>query len=88
MSEAEIGYNKKYYEANKERIKAQMYKKEACCLCNRLVSHQQMAKHKVSKLCIRNRDPNLKYKYSSEELEGMLNHLEAKVKMLEDKLRA
>jgi len=57
----EVSYNKSYYEKNKDKIKAQIYKKETCNLCKRMVSHQNMPKHKKSKLCLNNRitDPNM-----------------------------
>ncbi len=44
-------YNKAYYQKNKDKIKAQISKKEACNLCNRIVSHQNIQRHKDSKLC-------------------------------------
>ena len=51
-------YNKAYYQKNKDKIKAQISKKEACNLCNRMVSHQNIGKHKKSKICANNRIAN------------------------------
>jgi hypothetical protein len=48
-------YNKQYYADHKDDIKRKMFAKEQCLYCDRQVNHQNMAKHKQSKLCINNR---------------------------------
>ena len=49
--ESRKDYNKKYYAANKTKICAQLFEKEKCLLCDKLISHQNMKKHMTSKLC-------------------------------------
>jgi hypothetical protein len=48
-------YNKQYYADHKDDIKRKMFAKEQCLFCDRQVNHQNMARHKLSKLCINNR---------------------------------
>jgi len=44
-------YNRMYYQHNKSRIAEGILKKEMCGTCKRVVNHQNMPKHKRSKLC-------------------------------------
>ena len=44
-----------YYQLNKDKVKAMLFKKETCPFCHRQVTHQNMNKHKKSKLCQNNR---------------------------------
>lgn len=81
MTETEKSYNTKYYESNKARIKEQLIKKETCIFCKRTVSHQNMPKHKKSKLCFSNRPDTDR----ARELMDLLNNLQAKVENLEIK---
>lgn len=43
--------NKIYYEKNKADIAAKLYHKEKCEMCGRVVSHQNINKHKNTKYC-------------------------------------
>jgi hypothetical protein len=44
-------YNKKYYELNKDTIKGKLFAKVTCDICKRVVSHQNLSKHKKSSYC-------------------------------------
>ena len=46
-------YNKQYYAKNKESITAKLYKKVECDVCQRIVRHQQLSKHKKTKICLK-----------------------------------
>ena len=74
MSESNISYNNAYYEKNKERIKEQMFRKEICQFCSREVNHQNIARHKKSKLCMNNRTV-----HNAPDLMTMIANLEAKI---------
>ena len=52
-------YNKKYYAEHKEAIIKMLIKKCACNLCGRTVNYGQMTRHKSSKLCFKNRKPEI-----------------------------
>ena len=44
-------YNKMYYVKNKEKILAQVNKKEECTICNKITNHQHLNRHKLSSYC-------------------------------------
>jgi hypothetical protein len=44
-------YNEKYYADNKKRISEMLLAKVECPLCSRLVAHQNIERHKATKLC-------------------------------------
>ncbi len=44
-------YNKKYYEANKEKIASKLYAKVTCEKCDKCVSHQNLKKHQKTSYC-------------------------------------
>ena len=46
-------YLQDYYHVNKEKIAAKLYKKEVCECCSRIVTHQNMSKHKTLAVCKR-----------------------------------
>ena len=48
-------YNATYYSKNKAKIAEQISKKEQCCYCKRLVSHQNIFKHQKSTYCANRR---------------------------------
>ena len=78
MSDSEKSYNKEYYEKNKQRIKEQLLKKVQCSLCNREVNHQNLPRHKKSKLCMNNRVDK-----THADVVALVNTLEQKLKQLE-----
>ncbi len=43
--------NKLYYETHKVEIAEKLYRKETCDCCGRVVSHQNMVKHKKTTYC-------------------------------------
>lgn len=81
--ESPKSYNKEYYEKNKQRIKDMLLKKVTCDLCNRQVNHQNLPRHKQSKLCMNNRIVK-----AEADLLILVNNLENKIKQLEDKVNA
>ena len=48
-------YNKDYYAKNKKEILGKLFTKEECELCGRMVSHQNILKHRTSSYCISRR---------------------------------
>ncbi len=44
-------YNKMYYLKNKEKILAQVNKKEDCLICNKSTNHQHKTRHQLSSYC-------------------------------------
>ena len=50
-SEQRKEYNKKYYELNKETIKAKLFTKVQCKLCDKMINHQNIKKHSESNYC-------------------------------------
>lgn len=48
-------YNDKYHRENKDKIKEKVCLKEACEHCGRIVQHQQMQKHQMTKFCEKRR---------------------------------
>jgi len=44
-------YNEKYYSDNKKRIADMLLVKVECPLCSRSVAHQNIERHKLTKLC-------------------------------------
>jgi hypothetical protein len=44
-------YMKDYYKKNKDAILEKVMVKEQCPHCDRMIAHQQMAKHKKTKYC-------------------------------------
>ena len=85
MAQPEQTYMKKYYEANKDKIKKQMFEKENCSFCNRQVNHQNMQRHKKSKLCLKNRDTKFHVE-SNPQFMKMLSGLESKIQELTAKI--
>jgi hypothetical protein len=48
-------YNKEYYAKNKKEILTKLFTKEECELCGRMVSHQNIFKHRTSSYCLSRR---------------------------------
>ena len=48
-------YNKEYYAKNKKEILTKLFTKEECELCGRMVSHQNIFKHRTSSYCLARR---------------------------------
>lgn len=48
---AKIKYNATYYAKHKDKIAEKLYAKEACNMCSRVVTHQNLPKHKKSNYC-------------------------------------
>ena len=44
-------YNQNYYKTNKNAIIQKGCEKKECVFCHKLVSHNNMAKHQVTRLC-------------------------------------
>jgi len=79
-----LSYGKIYYENNKQRIKSQMMQKEQCQLCQRKVNHQNMNRHKQSKLCMNNRrNTSSSHEIQLEDLMKKMNNLENLIKIKE-----
>lgn len=60
LKEIQKDYNKKYYEKNKEVIKAKLFMKESCAFCNRQVNHQRLYSHQQTDYCRKHRDTTIK----------------------------
>ena len=56
-SEERKEYNKKYYDVNRTEIKTKLCQKVTCNLCGRCVIYNNIGKHKLTKLCLKNRKP-------------------------------
>jgi hypothetical protein len=56
-------YNKTYYTENRDKIISQLNEKVACKLCNRVVRHQRLTGHQNTKLCLNNRNKDIKKEY-------------------------
>lgn len=48
-----IGYNRKYYDENKERILSKMCQKVECMFCHRFVIQSAILRHQRTALCER-----------------------------------
>ena len=74
-SEQRKEYNKKYYELNKDTIKAKLFTKVNCKLCNKLINYQNVKKHSESNYC--------KSRTSKSEYDSMIDTLNNRIKALE-----
>ncbi len=75
-SEQRKEYNKKYYELNKDAIKAKLFTKVNCKLCNKLINYQNVKKHSESNYC--------KSRTSKNEYDNMIDTLNNRIKALEN----
>lgn len=83
-SEERKEYNKRYYESKKNDIKKKLFKKVECELCKRVISHQNISKHKKSSYCIaRSNKTNEQVELST--LQQNINELKKKIEDLESK---
>jgi len=74
-SEQRKEYNKKYYEVNKETIKAKLFTKVQCKLCDKKINHQNIKKHTESNYC--------KSRASKSEHDNMIDILNNRILALE-----
>ena len=75
-------YNQKYYAQNKAKIIGGMLKKVECDVCKRTVNHQNLPKHKCSKLC-RNTAARL---IARERVKDDIDLLKSEIQSLKDQM--
>ena len=71
-------YNEKYYADNKKRIAEMLLVKVECPLCGRSVAHQNIERHKTTKLCTSRRKANgvLEIDALRKQIEKLTNEME------------
>ncbi len=76
-SEERRNYNKNYYEKNKKTICSKLFTKEACPICKRVVSHQNLRSHQKSSYC--------KSRISNSDIDSLKSEIENLKKLIESK---